>query len=57
MKKIAIKPENKGNLHRREHVPMGQKIPPGKLADALRSKSESLREEGQFAKNAKKWGK
>lgn len=52
---IRIKPENKGKLHRKLGVPKGEKIPAGKLADALHSKSESLREEAQFAENAKKW--
>jgi hypothetical protein len=54
---IRIKPANKGKLHRRLRVPSGEKIPPGKLAEALASKSESLRKEAQFAKNARGWSK
>jgi hypothetical protein len=52
---IRIKPANKGKLHRRLGVPQGEKIPAGKLAEALQSKSDSLRKEAQFAKNAGTW--
>jgi hypothetical protein len=52
---IQIKPSHKGKLHRALGVPQGQKIPPGKLAAALNSKSAALRKEANFAKNAKSW--
>lgn len=52
---IRIKPSHKGKLHKALGVPEGQKIPAGKLAAALSSKSESLRKQAQFAKNAKSW--
>lgn len=50
---IRIKKRHKGLLHKKLGVPQGKPIPPGKLAEALHSKSESLRSEAQFAKNAK----
>lgn len=52
---IKIKPSHKGQLHRKLGVPQGEKIPPGKLAEALHSKSASMRKEANFAKNAKSW--
>ena len=52
---IHIKASHKGKLHRALGVAQGEKIPAGKLAAALSSKSESLRKEAQFAKNAKSW--
>ena len=52
---IRIKPANRGKLHRALGVAQSKKIPEGKLASALHSKSEELREEAQFAENAKKW--
>jgi hypothetical protein len=54
---IRIKPANRGKLHRALGVPEGDKIPPGKLASALASKSESLRKQAQFAENARHWNK
>lgn len=54
---IRIKPGRKGLLHKKDHVPMGQKIPAGKLAENLQSTSDSLRKEAQFAENARKWKK
>jgi hypothetical protein len=52
---IKIKPSHKGKLHRKLGILQGRPIPPGKLAEALDSKSNELREEAQFAKNAKGW--
>ena len=52
---IRIKPSHRGKLHRALGVPQGEKIPPGKLAAALDSKSAALRKEANFAKNAKSW--
>jgi len=54
---IDIKTSHKGLLHKKLGVPQGNKIPAGKLAEALNSASPSLRKEAQFAKNAKSWGK
>lgn len=54
---IKIKKSHKGLLHKKLNVPPGQKIPAGKLAEALHSKSEALRKEANFARNAKGWGK
>ena len=54
-KTIRIKPANRGELHRDLAVPAGEKIPAGKLADALHSTSEAIRKRAQFAKNAKGW--
>jgi hypothetical protein len=51
----SIKPSHKGRLHRKLHVPMGQKIPAGKLQEALNSSSQEEREEAQYAQNAKQW--
>lgn len=53
---IKIKPSHKGLLHRKLGVPEGQKIPASKLNKALKSKSPALREEANFARNAKEWG-
>jgi hypothetical protein len=52
---IRIKPANRGKLHQQLGVPSDQKIPAGKLADALHSTSETLRKRAQFAVNARKW--
>jgi hypothetical protein len=52
---IAIKKSRKGLLHKKLGVPAGDAIPRGKLAEALDSKSASLRKEAQFAKNAESW--
>jgi hypothetical protein len=54
---IRIKKSRKGLLHRKLNVPQGQKIPAGKLQEALHSASASEREEANFARNAKKWGR
>lgn len=53
--KIRIKPDHKGLLHKKLGVPQGERIPAGKLEQALRSASPALRKEANFAKNAKKW--
>ena len=52
---IHIKAANKGLLHKKLGVAPSAPIPSGKLSEALHSKSESLRKEAQFAKNAKSW--
>ena len=52
---IEIKKKNKGLLHKKLKVPIGKKIPAKKLTKASKSKSKVLREEVQFAKNAKKF--
>jgi hypothetical protein len=52
---IRIKKSRKGLLHKKLGVPQGQKIPPGKLAEALASSSPAEREEANFARNAKNW--
>lgn len=52
---IKIKPSHKGLLHKKLGVPQGQPIPPGRLAEALKSASPALRKEANFARNAKKW--
>ena len=54
---IKIKPSHKGLLHRDTGTPQGQKIPAGKLAEALDSASPAVRKRAQFAKNAKSWGR
>lgn len=46
--KSAIK--HPGALHRELHVKQGEKIPPKKLAAALRSKNPTERKRAQFAK-------
>jgi hypothetical protein len=57
MPPIHIKPENRGKLHRRLHVPQGQKIPAAKIDAAKQSPDPSLRKEATFAKNASTWSK
>jgi hypothetical protein len=52
---IQIKKSRKGLLHQKLGVAQGKPIPTGKLAEALDSKSASLRREAQFAENAKHW--
>jgi hypothetical protein len=52
---IHIKKSRKGLLHKKLGVPQGQKIPAGRLQQALDSASGSERKEAQFAENAKKW--
>lgn len=48
----AIK--NPGGLHRALGVPEGKKIPAGKMAEAMKSKSEHVRKMAQFAKTLAK---
>jgi len=50
---ITIKPSHKGLLHKKLGVPQGKKIPQAKLKKAAKSKSPKLREEADFAENAK----
>lgn len=47
----SIDIKHPGLLHKKLGVPQGQKIPPGKLAAAKRSKSPALRKEANFAIN------
>ena len=54
---IEIKKSRRGLLHKKLGVAQGSKIPAGKLAEALNSKSADLRREAQFAENAKKWNR
>ncbi len=46
---IAGATKNKGGLHRALHVPMGQKIPAGKLAKATHSSNSTTRKEADLA--------
>jgi hypothetical protein len=55
--KIKIKPSHKGLLHRDLGVPQGEKIPAGRLEQALRSASPAVRKRANFAKAAKGWNK
>ncbi len=55
MKKIHIASSSVGKLHKKLGVPMGKKIPEGKLEKAAHSKSPALRKEANFALNARKW--
>ena len=54
-KTIAIKPANRGLLHKNLGVPAGDKIPAGKLNEALNSESAAVRKRANFAKNARQW--
>lgn len=49
----AIKPKNKGALHRELHVPEGKKIPAKKLAKASHSENPKLRRRASLAKTLK----
>lgn len=51
-KRIYIKPSHRGLLHRRLHVPEGEKIPASKIEAARHSSDPTLRKQAQFAKNA-----
>ncbi|MGH8259857.1 MAG: hypothetical protein ACREUG_09220 [Steroidobacteraceae bacterium] len=50
---IHIKKTHEGRLHRALHVPQGQKIPLSKIVAAEHSSNPRLREEAQFAENAR----
>lgn len=52
---INIKPSRKGLLHKKLGVPQGERIPAGKLQEALHSASPTLRKEANFARNARKF--
>ena len=52
---IKIDPSRKGLLHRKLGVPQRQKIPASKLDKAAKSKSQALRKEANFARNAREW--
>lgn len=45
-----------GKLHRRLHVPEGEKIPASKMAKASHSSDPSLRREAALAKTGKRFG-
>ena len=45
-----------GRLHRRLHVPEGEKIPASKLERAERSSDPSLRQEANLAEKGKRFG-
>lgn len=45
-----------GKLHRRLHVPEGERIPAAKLARAKHSSDPSLRKEAALAKVGKRFG-
>lgn len=45
----------KGKLHREIGVPVGQKIPPAKLAAAARSPNREVRNDAIRAKTMKSW--
>lgn len=46
-----------GLLHKKLHVPQGEKIPAKKLAKAAKSKSGALRKEVALARVGRKYGK
>ena len=46
-----------GKLHRRLHVPEGEKIPSKKLTKAEHSSDPSLRREAALARTGKRFGK
>lgn len=45
-----------GRLHRRLHVPEGERIPASKLRKAAHSSDPSLRKEAALAKTGKRFG-
>lgn len=47
--------KNPGKLHRRLGVPVGQKIPQEKLAQAAKSSDPSMRKEAALAKTGKRY--
>jgi hypothetical protein len=57
MKKIHIKEENKGKLHKELGVAKGKKIPTKKLEAAKKNASPAEKKRIVFAENARKWGK
>ena len=57
MRKIEIKPQNRGKLHAETGTPKGQKIPVAKIKAAENSPDPAVRKRAQFADNARKWGK
>jgi hypothetical protein len=46
---------HKGKLHRELGVPVGKKIPPGKLAAAEKSKNRTVRDDAIRAKTMEGW--
>ncbi len=57
MKKIEIKPANKGKLHKELGVKPGEKIPVKKMEAAKKDASPAEKKRIVFAENARKWGK
>ncbi len=53
----AIKPENKGALHRSLNVPEGQKIPAKKIEKAAHSDDPQLAQRARLAETLKKLNK
>ena len=51
--KGAVKPENKGLLHKELHIPQGEKIPAKKLNAAKHSDNPKLRQRANFAATMK----
>lgn len=54
---INIKPSHKGKLHEDLGVPVGKKIPAGRIEKATHSKDPAERKRAVFAENARKWNK
>lgn len=54
---IAGATKNKGALHRKLDVPVGEKIPAKKLAKAAKSKSPTVRKEVALAKTLKSFNR
>lgn len=52
----AVKPENKGLLHKKLHVKKGEKIPESKLKAAAK-KGGKIAKEANFAMNVRKLGR
>lgn len=56
-KPIAIKPGNKGKLHKELGVKKGEKLTDAELEKAKNSKDPAERKRANFALNAKGWAK
>ena len=46
---------HKGKLHRELHIPVGQKIPAGRLQAAMHSRNREIRNDAIRAKTMKGW--
>lgn len=55
MNPIAIKPANKGLLHKNLGIPAGVNIPAAKIAAAKNSPSPAIRKRATFAQSAAGW--